>query len=304
MRFRGNGGRVLNTTGRSSKDWLRLLPLCLVAALAIMVAACGSDDDGGGGSASASADCTPRHEFETLKSGVLTAVFTAYPPYGFVENGTAKGIDGEILAEIAKMECLELKASDADPAGIPSMIQSERADVSGGDWWRNKDRADIVAMTDPIYLDGFGVLSKEGIDTVDELMGKTIGDLQGNYWNKECKEVFGDDYKLYRQQTQVLQDLKSGRIDVAFSTPGSAVYYRDKAGLQDYQVKILQPDDRLSGSVISPQAAIMHALEHPDLTKALNEDLAELRKSGKLEEIVTKHGLPASVLDTGPPSQF
>jgi polar amino acid transport system substrate-binding protein len=267
--------------------------------------ACGSSDDKSGAakpaqSASASS-CKPKHQFKTITSGTLKAVLTAYPPYGYVESGEPKGIDGEIIKSFATTECLKLDVSDVDTAAIPAMIKSGRADVSGGDWWRSKDRQKVVAMSDPTYLDGFGVLSKDGLDSVAQLKGKKVGDLQGNIWNSQAKKIFGSDYKLYRTQQQAMQDLKNGRIEVAFSTPGSAAYYVDKSKLTGYQLKVLQPDPEIPASQKAPQGGIMHGLGNPELTKALNDHIAEMKADGTLKEIVERYGLPASVLETGPP---
>ncbi|NLT06484.1 MAG: amino acid ABC transporter substrate-binding protein [Solirubrobacterales bacterium] len=288
------------------RSWFRTLVGLSTALLVVVgIAACGSDSDDGSSTAAgatAAGDCEPRHEFSTIDDGKLTAVFTAYPPYGYVENGEAVGIDGEIITAFAEAECLELVASDSDSAGIPAMIETGRADVSGGDWWRSKERQEIVAMSDPTYLDNIAVISREGIDTIDGLDGKTIGELQGNFWNEEAKELFGDRYKLYRNQAQVMSDLENGRIDVAFSTPGSAQFYLEEAGLADeFQIKSLQADDRLEATTAAPQAGIMHSLENPELTEALNALIAEMREDGRLQKIVEKYGLPADVIETGEP---
>lgn len=290
-----------------SRPWLRaLLSLTLVVVAAMAIAACGSDSEEesttAASSSTTSEECTPRFEFTTIEDGTLTAVFTAYPPYGYVEDGRATGIDGEIITALAEAACLELKASDVDTAGIPSMIETGRADVSGGDWWRSRDRQKVVAMSAPTYLDNIAVISRDGIDTVEGLMGVTIGELQGNYWNDDAKRIFGGNYKLYRNQSQVMQDLKNGRIDVALATPGSASYYLEQAGMTDgWQVKSLQPDDRLSATTEAPQGGIMHSLRNPELTAALDALVAEMKEDGRLAAIVEKYGLPADVIETGPP---
>lgn len=292
---------------QESRRWLRaLLSVSLVIFVAIGVAACGSDDSDesttAAGASTTAGDCTPRFEFRTIEDGTITAVFTAYPPYGFVEDGKATGIDGEIITALAEAACLDLKASDVDTAGIPAMIETGRADVSGGDWWRSRDRQKVVAMSAPTYLDNIAVISRDGIDTVDGLMDVTIGELQGNYWNDDAKRIFGGNYKLYRNQSQVMQDLKNGRIDVALATPGSASYYLEQSGMTDgWQVKSLQPDDRLSATTEAPQGGIMHSLDNPELTAALDELIEQMKADGRLAAIVEKYGLPADVIETGPP---
>jgi polar amino acid transport system substrate-binding protein len=283
-----------------------MLGMSFAALLLVGLGACGSSDSKDTKSSSSEAGsssetCQPKHKFTTITPGTLTAVFTAYPPYADVENGNATGIDGEIITAVAKMECLKLDAKVVDAAGIPATITSGRADVAGGDWWRSKEREKVIAMSDPTYLDGFSVLSKDGLDSVAALKDKNIGDLQGNVWNAEAKKVFGDNYHLYRTQDQVMQDLRNGRLDAAFSTPGSAAYYAEKANLTGFKLKVIQPDPSIPATEKAPQSGIMHSLKNPDLTAALNADIESMKSDGTLEAIVKKHGLPASVIETGAP---
>jgi polar amino acid transport system substrate-binding protein len=226
---------------------------------------------------------------------------TAYPPHGYVEDGQAKGVDGELIALIAEMECLELDVKDADAAGIPDQIKTGRADVSGGDWWRSTSRVEVIDMTIPIYLDGMAVVSRDGLNTVDALEGKTIGDLQGNYWNADAKKAWGDNYKLYKSIDQVFKDLKIGRLDAAIATPGSGAYYVDQEGLTGYRVEVLQPDPLFPASQKPPQAGLMTSLDNPELTAAFNENLQELIDNGTVAALLEKYGFPASAGETGEP---
>ena len=96
---------------------LKKLALAAVGALvAATLTACG----GGGDSASGvSSDCKPAHEgLTTASEGSLTTATYNFPPFTTVSGTEVGGPHGDIPAEIAKMECLNLWDSRLTPAPL------------------------------------------------------------------------------------------------------------------------------------------------------------------------------------------
>src|SRR3712207_1749780 len=84
----------------------RLLALlCLIAALALVVAGCGSDEDEDSNSGpTAAADCNPG-ELETVEQGTLTVATDspAFPPYFVNDDPTnGKGFESAVAYAIAE----------------------------------------------------------------------------------------------------------------------------------------------------------------------------------------------------------
>lgn len=276
--------------------------LCLAAAMALAIAACGgSSSKSSKTSAATNSTCKPKHTFKTVDGGTLTVVAVEYMPFGGVDGSTPTGVDGDMLSAIAKLECLDIKATAVDAAGAIPQVTTGRADVAAGDWWRSKERVKVVDITDPTYLDTMAVLSKDGLSSMKELEGKNVGDLQGNIWNGQAKAVVGSGYHLYQTIDQVLRDLDNGRLDAAIVTTGLVGYEQSKGKYTQYKLELMQSDPRVTGTTKQPQSGIPYSKKNPQLGVALSEDIAALKADGTLERIVTKYGLPKSVLDTGSP---
>lgn len=116
--------------------------------LAISLTACG----GGNETAGPASDCTPAHsDLQTITPGELTVASYDYPPATIVQGDNVTGMEGDLINEIAKLECLKVTVSTSGGAGavIPS-VQSKRVDIGSGSWLRTKERSKIVYMSTPL----------------------------------------------------------------------------------------------------------------------------------------------------------
>ncbi|NLT06061.1 MAG: amino acid ABC transporter substrate-binding protein [Solirubrobacterales bacterium] len=283
-------------------------PLNLLALLALLVAglltACGSDDSGDETAASSGgggADCTPANEFDTIKEGKLTVVGFELAPYTTFAGGEPDGIDVDVIKEIAENECLELEITELASAAVIPAIQSGRADVAIGDWNRTKEREEIINQTDPMYLDTVGFVSAEGISKPSDLQGKQVASVAGAYWNEELDTFSDSDLKLYQSWGQLYDDLQAGRVDVGVTSYAQAVHtLQEKGG--DLKVEQAAADPGFSASTKPGQADLPHTLGNDAMKAALNANIAELKQSGRLAEIVEAWGLDPAIVETGPPT--
>lgn len=196
-----------------------LVKKTLAAGAVVAVAAIGLAGCSSSGSDSASEDCTPAHEFETITPGTLTVATYDYPPATIIEGDKVSGIEGELLNKVAEMECLTLTVDVTGGAGgaIPA-VESGRADIAAGSWNRTKARAEIVNLGTGIWTDQYTLASSSDITGPESLDGKKIGSVIGNFWEADMKAKYGDNYVVYPDATGVYGDLAAGRIDMVIDS--------------------------------------------------------------------------------------
>lgn len=271
---------------------LRKTLICAAAlAMAGTMAACGGASD-----STVSANCTPAHDFSTVNKGTLTVALYDLPPFSKLDGKSISGVDGDLINAIAKKECLTVTAKPAATAAVIPMVQAGRADVAVADWYRTAERAKIVALSDPLYTDQMAIISKSGITDIATLKGKKVGTVDGYLWVGDMKKFLGGDLKVYSTTLNMNQDLKAGRIDVGIDSYGSG-----KFNNKNLKVEVAQSNPNVAASQEGAQASFPVPLSNKKLLAALNEDIAELHKSGNLAKILTKNGLDASAADTGAP---
>jgi polar amino acid transport system substrate-binding protein len=267
-----------------------------IAAAVVLAAAASLTACGGSGSGAVSADCKPAHEFSTVTKGTLTVSTFDLPPFTKVQGQELTGVDGDVLKAIAKKECVTITVKPMGTAAVIPTVQAGRADVAAGDWYRTAKRAEIVNLSDPMYTDQMGLVSKDGITKISDLMGKTVGTVDGYLWVDDIKKVLGASVKVYPTALNMNQDLKAGRIDVGIDSFGSAKFTNPQL-----QVKVPEPDPRVAASLQGAQAAFPLDKSNAALLAAINADIAELHKSGEMVKILEANNLPASAADTGAP---
>lgn len=269
----------------------------IAAALAVAsstLAACG-----GSGGEGVAEGCEPEHEFSTVADGTLTVSTFDLPPYTKVEGDEITGVDGDILDEIAKRECLTVTVMPLDtPAVIPA-VQNGRADLAAGDWYRTAERAEVVALSTPMYTDQMGIISKDGIETVPELKDTKVGTVDGYLWVDDLEAYLGDDLSKYNSSTAMWQDLKSGRIEIAVDSYGSAVYTNENTGGGEFEIAVSKSDPAVAASQEPAQSNFPMPQDNTELIEAINADIEAMKKDGTIADILEANGLDASAADTG-----
>lgn len=283
---------------RNSLRSYRTAAAAVAATLALVFAGC----SGGSGGSSAPADCTPQHQFKTIDEGTLTVATYVFPPHTLIEGDQLSGIEGDLLNEVAKRECLTLTVSSAGgaSAAVPS-VQTGRADLAAGSWWRTKARAQVVALSDPLYLDQAAIISKAGYKTVAELEGKKTGSVGGNLWNDEMKKIYGDNFTVYQDADSVYSDLAADRIDAVFDSVAFPTARFQTTPIEGAQIIPMPPDPRVSASQKPGQINWPNDKNNPELTAALNAQIAAMHQDGTIANTLKKYGLPENLADVGAP---
>ncbi|PFH20699.1 substrate-binding periplasmic protein [Burkholderia sp. JKS000303] len=256
----------------------------------------------GFGAAAHAQACKPAHQFETIRPGTLSVAVWDFPPYS-IPAGTSdiKGVDGEIVKQIAARECLKISVSVIDPAAVVQSVVSRRADIGLGDWYRTADRAKVLGLSDPMYLDQMAVISKQGVDTVASIVGKRVGTVQGYLWTGDLQKLLGSSLVVYPNPVAMAQDLAAGRIDVGTDSYAVSKYNQTKGGYASMKIMLVKPDPRVPASLEPGQTALLFTKTNAALGTALGANIDAMRQSGEIARILKTYGLSASAADVGAP---
>lgn len=247
-------------------------------------------------------ECVPAHPgLVTVEAGFLTVAAYEYPPFSAIDGTALSGAEGEILNSIAALECLEVKVQPGAAAAMIPAIQSGRADTTLGSWYRTSARAEIVLLSDPVIIDQLTLISVDGVDSVQGLVGKKVGSTLGFLWNEDLENLIGGDLSLYETTQALYADLASGRISVVVDTFPSGQAALKTTPIDGAQFKVPAPDDRVVSTTMPGQTNFPVNLDNPGLQGAINDNLNTLRESGVLGEIAEKWGFsPTAVEETEP----
>ncbi|MGO4586401.1 substrate-binding periplasmic protein [Arthrobacter sp. 2RAF6] len=270
-----------------------------VGLLAISLTACGGSD-----TASSASGCTAAHKLTTITPGELTVASYDYAPATILNGDNVTGMEGDLITEIAKLECLKVTVSTSGGAGavIPS-VQSKRVDIGSGNWLRTKERTKIVYLSTPLWSDPQAIVSTKGL-TSNDLEGKVVGSVAGNLWNDSLQKWLGDKFKIYQDDESIYADLKAGRIDALVASSASANYRFKSAPIEGVKVINVTPNPHVPQFAGVGQVMLPSSLDNATLGKALDEDITKLRQNGTIKTILQKYGIDPSVGEPGAPSEL
>jgi polar amino acid transport system substrate-binding protein len=284
---------------RSTRTLARAISAGTAAGLlAITLAACGGSDNAG-----SSSDCKPAHEgLKTVTDGELTVASYDFAPSTILEGDNVKGTEGDLINEIAKLECLKVTVNSSGGAGaVISSVQAKRVDIGSGNWLRTKAREKIVYLGAPLWSDPQAVVSTKGL-TSDDLEGHVVGSTSGNLWNDSMSKWLGDKFKVYQDDESLFADLKAGRIEAALQGAASAQYKLKQNPIEGAKVINVTPNPHVPEFSSVGQAMFPSSLDNEAFGKALDEDIEKLRKDGTIKKILEKYGVDPAAGEPGAPS--
>lgn len=244
-------------------------------------------------------DCKPTHNVDTIKDGALSVAAIDYYPASVTSDGEFRGTEADLIKDFAKQNCLEIRVVKVDFAGAIPAVDSGRADLAIGGFYRTAERAEVVGLSDPMYVDRLGVISEDRLSTVSQIVGHKVGTVDGYLWTADAKNVFGSDLSVYPSNVEMKADLEAGRIDVALDSYGGAefVFGKDK----DLAINVLEPDARIASTEEPAQIGFPFTQGNGSLETALNDAIHGWQGDGTLANTLQKYGLPTEVLDVGEP---
>jgi len=282
---------------------MRLTRLAAAAAALVAVllglTACG----GSGKKSTVAKDCTPKYHVRTHSAGTLTVAAIQYPPYSKVTPGSndVQGIDGAIVKQFARDACLNMKVTTTTFAAAVSSVTTGRADIALGDIYRTTARAQEVGLSDPVYLDQLGIVSKQGFGSMQSLLGHKVATVQGYYFENDVKRLYGGNLHLFPSNVNMYQDLVAGRSQAGLDSYPAAVDYLRSRGITNLKVEIPPADPRVPATgAQAAQSGFLYGKGATQLATGLNQFLAAIRQDGTLADLLQAAGLPRSAANVGP----
>ena len=249
----------------------KLVSVLLVAACVFSLAACGSKDDS-------------RDSGESKKDSKDTLVMATnaeFPPYEFHEGDNVVGIDADIARAIGEEMGMEVKIEDMAFDSIIPAVTSGKADFGAAGMTVTEDRKKNVDFTDTYATATQVIIVKEGSDIAgpDDLTGKKIGVQLGTTGDIYADDIEDAEVERYNKGFEAVQALTQDKIDaVVIDGEPAKEFVAEADGL-----KILDE------AFTEEEYAIAVAKDNDDLLKQMNEALASLKESGKIDEIVAKY---------------
>ena len=249
----------------------KLVSVLLVAACVFSLAACGSKDD------SKDSGDSKKDSKDTL----VMATNAEFPPYEFHEGDDVVGIDADIARAIGEEMGMEVKIEDMAFDSIIPAVTSGKADFGAAGMTVTEDRKKNVDFTDTYATATQVIIVKEGSDIAgpDDLTGKKIGVQLGTTGDIYADDIEDAEVERYNQGFEAVQALTQDKIDaVVIDGEPAKEFVAEADGL-----KILDE------AFTEEEYAIAVAKDNDDLLKKMNEALASLKESGKIDEIVAKY---------------
>ena len=249
----------------------KLVSVLLVAACVFSLAACGSKDD------SKDSGDSKKDSRDTL----VMATNAEFPPYEFHEGDDVVGIDADIARAIGEEMGMEVKIEDMAFDSIIPAVTSGKADFGAAGMTVTEDRKKNVDFTDTYATATQVIIVKEGSDIAgpDDLTGKKIGVQLGTTGDIYADDIEDAEVERYNKGFEAVQALTQDKIDaVVIDGEPAKEFVAEADGL-----KILDE------AFTEEEYAIAVAKDNDDLLKKMNEALASLKESGKIDEIVAKY---------------
>lgn len=259
----------------------------LMAALAVMsvfvLAACGSDDDSSSNDSGDKSSASSSFSSELITDGTLTVgTDTPYPPFEFGKAPDYDGFNIDMVNAIAEKLDLETDFQDTAFDTIFTDVAQGKFDMVASASTITPEREKVVAFSDPYYSAQQALLVPDGSDiaTVEDLAGLTVAAQDGTTGKSYAEdETDASTVQGYPNGPAAIAALKGGQVDATIIDQPVAQDAIDK-GQTGFEVATTIPTGELYGLAMSKNS--------PELLKAVNGALADLKKDGGLDEIYQK----------------
>jgi polar amino acid transport system substrate-binding protein len=276
----------------------RLIALALVVAALAVLAACGDDDDddGGGGSTEAAtteqADACAKDQLPVKNAGQLTVGTDkpAFPPY-FVDDDPTNGKGFESAVAYAVADELGFAKDEVEWTVVPFNASyapgPKEFDFDINQISITPQREKVVDFSRPYYTAPQAVVTPKNsefanAETFAELEGATVGVQIGTTSLDAVNQVMqpAEEPKVFNDSNDVVTALKQDQVDAVVVDLPTAFY------VTAAQV----PNSKIVGQFSAPGGDSFGLLLEKDseLTECVDQAIAALEESGRLEQITNK----------------
>lgn len=219
------------------------------------------------------------------KKVLKMATEATFPPYEYRENGEIKGIDVDIVREIAKRNGYTSEVIDMKFDAVITSVQTKKADIAAAGITVTEDRRKMVDFSIP-YVRSYQsiiLLKSSGVKSKDDLARDNfrIGVQQG---------TTGDAFVTENYKKSVINRFDNGALAVAALRNGKV----DAVVLDGDPAKVhvgLYPTElRLLDEPLTEEAyALAISKDRKELLEMCNKTLLEMQADGTISRIMAKH---------------
>lgn len=248
--------------------------LLTTAAVAALVAACGSGGTPGGSSG----------QIQTMTPGKLTCAMSGeYRPFNYYGSDTKlQGFDVDMCTEIAKHLKLDPNPLTGQFDSLIAGLQAGRYDAIIGSMANTPKRAQQVDFSKPYYTSGtqLFVAPASSVQDISGLKDATIGVALGTTFEEFARKQSNvKNVKTYKSDIEALKDLETGRLDGVI-TQGLMGRFLIKNA--DLKVKPV-------GGVLEPDVASIPVKKgNTALLGAIDKALVDIKKDGTYAKLSNK----------------
>ena len=263
---------------------------CVLCALALVLAGCGNSGSNAnsgssnGGSEAAATD----GKMKLATEGTLTCVTEmGFQPFEYLPEGSTDpvGYDIDVANELAKrmgLTCKFLPSQNFDTL-IPTVAEGSKADIAIAGITIDAERKKEVDFSDPYFTSNLAVVVKG--DSAETLQTLDAPDKQ-----VACQRgTTGDgwiDENLSKATKKPLDDISAGLAGV--STGSYAAYVIDLP-VAEKNLKDSFTDLKILEKIATGEAyGIAVSKKNPELTKAINKALQDMKADGTMQQISDK----------------
>ena len=198
-----------------------------------------------------------------------------FPPYEFLRGQEIAGIDVEICRAVAKKLNRPFKAETVDFDSVIPAVISGKADLAAAGITVTEDRKKDVDFSIPYVKTGIVVIYKKSnpFKNIEQLKGNKIGVQGGTTSETFVLEQLKQEPERSKSPAEAVAALKSGRVEFVIADIDPA-----KNCVKG------EADLALSDFITSEEYAVAIRKGQPELLKAIDETITELKSSGQLDQ--------------------
>lgn len=280
--------------------------LVMAACLSLVLAACNpsastSPDTSNAPAESAAADAETTLE-KAQRLGAVSIGFANEPPLSIaMPDGTVSGIDPEVIRAVMARLGVDIIDGVLVPFdGLIPALQAGRIDLIGAAMLIRPERCEQIAFAEPHVALGAGLMVQAGnplnLHSYEDIANNPeaiYGHHQGGT-GLEYAEVAGvpdERVVIFTDTAEMLAGLQAGRVNVighGILTLGDLLETANDPSLEIAE-PFTQPINA-AGVVEVGYPAVGFRLEDADFLEAFNTELAAMKESGELLQIVSEFG--------------
>lgn len=238
---------------------------------------------------------TEAQKLATSKS-ILTVGHLDYPPFYEISNGKLKGIDAEVVREVAKRIKINkvVFVQFNSLKELTAALDKGNIDLIANGFFSTPERKQQYLMTIPYYINGgLGFLYLKGQNnfrTAKDLKGYRVGVLENSYphlyWLPQ-NGISSSEVKVYPTAQELISALKNKEIDIVVNNYTFCRYQatNNNQGQTPMITYLVQPF----------YVAFMLRKSNTALQESLNQALLSMWKDGSLYAIELKYLPPIGI---------